>query len=135
MIMIGVADMSDIGTKTRKNLTIAQKASALSDFERIKIGAVIVKKNKLISIGVNSKKTHPIQKRYNDATLDYYKTPCVHAEIAAIINARDEDLRGATIYVYRDDRRGAIAEAKPCLSCSAAIRDAGISTCFYSSRK
>ena len=135
MIMIGVADMNDIGTKTRKNLTIAQKASALSDFERIKIGAVIVKKNKLISIGVNSKKTHPIQKRYNDAQLGYYKTPCIHAEMAAIINAKGGDLRGAECFVYREDRKGLIADSMPCLSCRRALSDAGILRVTFSCRK
>jgi deoxycytidylate deaminase len=135
MIMIGVTDAELNETRGNRRiaryLAHAQRASALSDFGRIKIGAVIVKGNWIISSGCNKKKTHPIQKRYNDATLDYQKTPCLHAEIDALIRSEREDLSGAECFVARSDRAGRLALSKPCLSCQRALFEAGVSTVYF----
>lgn len=104
-----------------KFFDLARKLAKCSNHPKCKLGAVIVRKNRVISMGVNKLKTHP---RSNNK----YKT--LHAEIAAIISADRKDLRGADIYVYRENIYG-LAMAKPCESCMLAIQEAGIKNIYY----
>ena len=68
---------------------------------RAKHAASIVIRNEIISIGENSGKTHPLQKRFSKNGEAIFK----HAEVDCIINAlrhvEPEDLEKATLYVYR----------------------------------
>jgi len=52
----------------------------------------------------------------------------------AINKAGRTDLSGASIYVYREDLNGDIADSKPCGACMRAIRESGIKNVFYTSR-
>ena len=119
-------------TKDKKFLKVAKAVSQTSDFFRIHIGAVIVKKNRIISVGCNLLKTHPIQKKY-----DVYRgidEDCIrhrlHAEMACILAAK-EDLSGATIYIYRENRNGELGMCRPCCACYQMIKDSGISRMVY----
>ena len=121
-----------ISKKQRKLFGLAQAASKLSDYARIKIGAVIVKNGDVVSVGFNREKTHPIQKKYNvyrgfsNGPKDF-----IHAEMAAIIKARHLDLRGASIYVSRKAVNGGMAICRPCPACMRAIIKHGIRKVFY----
>jgi deoxycytidylate deaminase len=108
-----------------KFFTLARKLAQSSDYEQHPMGAVIARGNKLISVGFNRKRTHPMSKTRFANT---------HAELAAIINARG-DLRGAEIYIYRETRNGELAMARPCEHCQQLIRDFGIRTSYYSTEK
>lgn len=123
-----------ISNRARKLFDVALSVSQLSDYPRIKIGAVITKGGDIISVGFNRKKSHPFQKKYNihrgcgDESKDY-----IHAEISAIVKARHQDLEGATIYVSRNNANGDRAMCRPCSACMKAIMDAGIKKIFYTS--
>lgn len=104
-----------------KFFEIAKTASKLSDHSAHKLGAVIVKKNKIISIGFNKKKTH---------TKSNHPWKGLHAEVCAIIKTK-KDLIGCTIYVYRETKLGRLATAKPCPSCFLAIKKTGIKEICY----
>ena len=49
-----------------KHLKLAEIVSTYSDYDRIHIGACIIKKRQVISTGYNQNKTHPIQEKYNN---------------------------------------------------------------------
>ncbi len=126
--------------KDKKFMRIAEAVSKTSTFRTtmqhriVHIGAVIVKKNRIISVGKNSKKTHPIQKYY-DRYLSYYNDVKfqhhIHAEISAIVNA-NEDLAGCTLYIYRVDATGKyLKNCRPCDACYALIRKTGIKRIVY----
>ena len=100
---------------------VAKAASKHSDHPAHKLGAVIVKGNKIISVGFNKNKTH---------TKSNHAWKRLHAEICAIIKAK-QDLTGCSIYVYRETKNGALGLSKPCPSCFAAIKESGIKTMFY----
>lgn len=123
-----------MNTRTRKYFDLAQEVSKLSDYPRIKIGAIITKGGDVLSVGFNRRKSHPIQKKYNvhrgcgDESKDY-----IHAEMAAIIKVHHKDLRGATIYVSRKNANGDRAMCRPCNACMKAILDAGIKKICYTS--
>jgi len=112
--------------KKRRFFDLAKKLSYKSEYHH-KLGAVVVKKGKVIGIGFNKpNKTH------TKATTPF-KT--IHAEFDAIIGVSKEDLIGATIYVYRQHADGSPASSKPCASCENLIRLAGISKVCYTGNR
>jgi deoxycytidylate deaminase len=103
---------------------IARLESLKTDF-RSRIGAVIVRKKRIIAIGRNKPtKTHPITKKW-----DIYKT--IHAEIDCIIGTDRTLLIGSDIYVYRELKDGSIAMAKPCDMCIGELKENGIKKAYY----
>jgi len=78
---------------------LARNVSKYSD-HKTKVGCVICKKRP-IAVGANHIKTHP---RCNDGF-----SKSTHAEVKAIINSGQEDLSGATVYVYREHKNGSPA--------------------------
>lgn len=100
---------------------LARKLSDHSDHPQHKLGAVIVKRNRVVSVGFNKNKTHP------KSTAHYSR---LHAEMCAILNAKS-DVSGCDIYVYRETRDGKLGLSKPCDACQAAIEEAGINRVFY----
>lgn len=105
-----------------KFFQLARSISKHSDHPAHQLGAVIVKGNKIISLGYNKNKTH---------TKSNHAWKRLHAEISAIIKCR-EDLTGTTIYVYRETKNGDLGMARPCSSCLSAIQEAGIKRICYS---
>lgn len=109
--------------KIHKFLDLAKKLSYKSSYHH-KIGAVVAKKNKIISLGFNKpNKTHP-------ASPNRFKT--YHAEFDAIIGIDKKDLVGSTIYIFREHKNGNLASAKPCSDCAALIAHCGIKKVVYS---
>ena len=121
-----------ITQKDLNYLSMALDMSKRSDYRRVHIGAVIVKKNSVISAGYNSQKSHPIQKRYNLRYLGYHTHNVLHAEIDAIVHTADDaELRGATLYVARRGLDNQIRISKPCDACFHMAKDKGIRRIVY----
>lgn len=103
-------------------LNLAKKASDKSDHHTHKMGCVIAKGGKILGIGYNALKTHP-------------KSPhpfkSIHAEFMAFINA-DKNIKGATAYVFRQQKNGQLAIAKPCAACWQFLVDSGVKEVVYS---
>lgn len=93
-----------------------------------RLGAILVIGNRVVSMGQNMYKTHPLQKRFGKNPEAIFQ----HAEINCLINFlrfNDEnDLRRATLYVGRvsGEDLDVIGEAKPCPGCAKAIEHYGI---------
>jgi tRNA(Arg) A34 adenosine deaminase TadA len=96
-----------------------------------KMAAVIARRKKIISVGLNTHKTDPLQLRYSRHPLSV----CKHAEISAIKNAikadRNVDLRGTTIFIARVMKDGTTAIAKPCEGCQKALTAYGINRAYW----
>jgi Cytidine and deoxycytidylate deaminase zinc-binding region len=73
-------------------------------------------------VGLNSYKTHPLQARFSKHNQAIHQ----HAEIAAVVRAKDRRLSSAKLYVARVDKAGNPALAKPCLGCFRMIEAFGI---------
>jgi dCMP deaminase len=104
-----------------KFFQVAKAASKHSDHPAHQLGAVIVKGNKIISVGFNKNKTH---------TKSNHAWKRLHAELCAIIKAK-QDLTGSSIYVYRETKNGNLGLSRPCASCMEAIKEAGINKIYY----
>ena len=99
------------------------KKIAANSTSRVRLGCVIVNRNKIIGHGKNNmEKTHP-------ASPNFYKY--LHAEIAAIIKSNRDMLRGAILYVYRESKLGVPVISRPCTSCYEAIKLAQIKKICY----
>ena len=103
----------------------------------IKFAAAIVRNSRIISVGMNSMKSHPMQARFaknKDAIF-------LHAEIAAIKNALRElnvdDLEKTDLYICRIKKPKPKSKswvwglAKPCEGCQRAITEFGIRRTVY----
>lgn len=116
----------------------AYQTALLSDYQKTHVGCVAVYQGSIISIGCNTVKTHPLQKKYNRYRhIEYdkgYKTlPRLHAEINCLAAIRDMDINFSKVklYIYRAGYWGLFKLARPCPSCMAAIRDIGIKHVYY----
>jgi deoxycytidylate deaminase len=105
-----------------KFFDLAKKVSKFSNHNKFKLGCVIVKGSKIVSVGVNNVKTHP------RSTHPHHS---LHSEMAAILLAK-QDLCGCEIYVYREIKNGTPALARPCIYCWPFIAEAGIKKIHYS---
>ena len=122
--------MTVMNRRDKRFFQIAKVISQMSTHKRFKVGAVIAYKNKLISAGTNTDKSHPVQKRY-DKERGFKTHHCCHAEVRAILNSKMSSLAGCTVYVFRETRNNTLACSRPCPSCLKMIRDYGIKTICY----
>lgn len=109
-----------------------EKIAVANPNQTEKLAAAIVRNNRIISIGLNSRKSHPLQAKYskNDQAI------FLHAEIDAIKNALREvevdGLERMEMYVCRVkkpkpfSKRWVWGLAKPCCGCQRAIHAFGL---------
>lgn len=102
-----------------KNKTLL--ISQLGEHHTHKIGALIAKGKRLISVGWNKSKTHP---------KSTHPWKHIHAEMSAIINS-NTSLRGCTMYVARIGKDNQLRNAKPCKYCMELIHTTGIKEIIF----
>lgn len=113
----------------------AREASRRSNHYKAKIGAVIVTGNYVIAEGCNREKSHTRQYQY-DRRMKYHGTRSkLHAEIDALVASGRVDLTGSEIYIYREDKKGNLANCRPCVSCTQALKDAGVRHIYYTHKE
>ncbi len=120
--------------RDRRLVHLALLEATKSDHDRVKIGAVIVKGNRVVSTGYNTTKSHPLQLHYNQLAGRLVPKHSCHAELAAIINAGRHDLSGTKMYVARRDRVGRLANCRPCGACRLALERAGITDVAFTNQ-
>lgn len=127
----------ELSKKDKAYFNIAKEVSLLSDFPKTKIGCCAVYKHKVISTGFNSRRTSPLQKKYNKYRF-YTEMPgakhTCHAELSCLkplMNRKDIDFKNVSVYIYREHKSGGLALAKPCASCEALIRALGVRNIYY----
>jgi len=106
-------------------MNLAKEESEKSPM-RYQLGAVIVKKGRVVAKGYNNYKTHPkFGTREN-------KWRTLHAECAAVYNALKKGMNpeNSVIYVYRKYGRKAL----PCEHCQKIIKEFGIKKVVYTER-
>lgn len=111
-------------------LRLARKEAEKSELVRARMGAVITKKKRILSTGVNKTGRYyrkcPTSRKWEDS---------LHAEQAAILKllnkGRHHDLIGATLHISRISKDGRLALAKPCKHCQELIEAVGIKKVVY----
>lgn len=124
-------------TKREKRIfNIAREISLLSDYQGARVGAVVCEGKRIISTACNSKKTRPLQQKYNIYRHfeDNRKAiPREHAEIAALSPLIGKELEWSkiSIFIYRETRTGAHGCSRPCPACRKLIENLGIKHLYY----
>lgn len=88
--------------------------------------ALLGMKRKIISLGINKEKTHPLQDQYKHSEHCRW----VHAEIDCLSNTEVPSKH--TLYVIRLNGKGNIADSKPCDGCMRFMSDKQIKRVVYS---
>lgn len=130
--------VNEIPYKSRKYIKLLENEAFMNEgIANAKIAAGIVFKGRLISIGYNSKKTHPLQAKFGKNENAIF----VHAEIDAIRKAvnilSSDQLKKCTMIVVRVKKDGSWGLARPCVhkngqGCQNAIYTFGIKEVVYS---
>jgi deoxycytidylate deaminase len=120
--------------KERSLFRIAKNISSLSDF-RVKIGAVLYYKHKVVGSGANSNTATDIIQAKLDK--ENYGCECpgkLHAESSVLIPfiKRGIDISGSELFIYRERKDGSLGMARPCQSCMKLIKQCGIKKIYYS---
>ncbi len=113
-----------LSNRKKRFFEIAEAVSNLSDYS-IRVGAVIVKNGKVISVGFNKTLKRNSLRKYNG-----YIVRSIHAELHAILKA-NTDLTGAEIFVFSKKKDGEFRKSRPCNVCMSAIIEAGIKKVYY----
>lgn len=94
--------------------------------------AAVVYKKKILAIGLNKRKSHPIEFKFQRIPGAIF----LHAEKDAIIKTMnrygDQILHHCSIYVLRVTKTGNLGYSKPCESCQNFIRSVGIKKIYWS---
>ena len=104
----------------------AKSASKLSDHTHYQMGACIVYKGRVISVGTNQRfKSHSLTRMYNE-----HQT--IHSEVASIIRLKNKKiLKDCKMVVYRENALGGLAMARPCPTCLKILKFFNISRIAY----
>jgi len=107
-------------------MTIAHSTSQLSTATKLKVGCIIVKDDRIISIGYNGTPSGDDNncEEYNDEGVLMTKETVIHAEANAIakLAKSSESANGSIMFCTHS----------PCLSCAKTILVSGISEVYYS---
>jgi len=102
-------------------INLAARIASRSDVN-MRVGAIIWRRNRIISVGWNQRKTHPQSAA---------KWPSLHAEHHALLGCDQHSLYRANIAVVRITKSGLFARSRPCPSCYALLRMMGLSRMIY----
>jgi dCMP deaminase len=102
-------------------MAIANLSSVRSPCERLKVGCVLVKANRVVSMGYNGFLGGC---EHNSIIRDNHEQATIHAEINAVTDAAK---RGASI----DDSIAYITHY-PCLNCYKTLASSGVKKIYYS---
>jgi tRNA(Arg) A34 adenosine deaminase TadA len=106
----------------------ARKLALTSDYGRFRMGAIVASGKSIVSMGTNSKKTHPLQKKFTNKP---WLTPWRHAEIHALSLTGNADIGGCDVYVCRVLADNSLGTSKPCSGCTQALKHFGIRGAYF----
>lgn len=89
---------------------------------------------RLVSVGLNSPKTHPRNLLYRyvgRGEVDIAAVVGTHSEMSAVMRLEGEDPRGLTLVNTRVNRRGSFDNSRPCRGCADMIRRMGFKAVFH----
>jgi len=107
----------------------AERFAQLSSAKRLKVGAVVVKDNRIISIGYNgmpagwTNECEDVVQLSDDTVVLKTKDEVIHAEANAILKLARDGERGNDSSLF--------CTHAPCIHCAKLIYGAGISSVYY----
>ena len=116
----------------KRTVDIAKAMCPLNLEHRCSHMAFLIKCGKIVHIGTNSCKSHPKTLEY-----DYKNHQLVglHAELNVCMKSGKENLKDYSMVVLRVDRKGNLANSRPCCGCQSVIKQFNIGDVWYSDSK
>ncbi len=107
----------------------AKKSKGIGSNKNYRLGAVLFdKKRRVLAVESNSYKTHPL-------VLGFSEYPTLHAEMNCLVHNGLDNSENCDIMVARIRKDNSLGLAKPCPSCEAALRYAGIHKVYYTTNE
>lgn len=101
------------------------KKAKQNDIDNYKHCAVLVKGNRILSVGLNSNKA--------GCLVDpLYDKKGVHAELDALCKLSEDQIKGSTLYVAGWSRGNHVVTSKPCPYCQEYLKKFDIKAVYYS---
>ena len=94
----------------------------------------ILDRNRIISIGMNSTKTHPMNLKYNYINKNKEKISDIvgtHSELNAVIKLGIEDCSKLTLVNTRINRNNTLDHSAPCHGCSDMIKQLNFKNVYH----
>lgn len=113
----------------KRTIDLAKAMCPLNFERRTSHVAFLVKKSKIVHIGVNLAKSHPITMEHE---YQEYQHTGVHAELNVCIKSGKENLRKYKLVVIRINRHNKMTNSKPCLGCQGIINQFDVGEVWYS---
>jgi deoxycytidylate deaminase len=90
--------------------------------------AFLIRKNKIVKIGWNKNRTHPIVKKhpYHEGRVG------IHAELDCLLKYDKEDLSDYEMVILRIDKKSRLNNSKPCPGCISLIKQFNLKNVYYS---
>ena len=95
----------------------------------------IMDRNRIVSIGLNSPKTHPLNLKYNYVNKNNEKISDIvgtHSELSAVIKLGEEDCSGLTLVNTRINRNNVLDFSAPCRGCCDMIKQLNFKNVYFS---
>ena len=112
-------------------------AGSRKHLQRCRHFSFIFNKNKLISIGTNNPKTHPINLKYNYIDRENNKISEIvstHSEVNAVIKSGIKNGSGLVIVNTRINRKNEIDYSFPCNGCMDMLQTLNFSKIIYTDK-
>jgi deoxycytidylate deaminase len=116
----------------KRTINLAKAMCPLNLERRTSHIAFLIKKSKIVHIGFNLAKSHPITKNYK---YQEHQHTGVHAELNACIKSGKENLNKYKLIVIRINRSNTITNSKPCIGCQGIIKQFNVGQVWYSTDK
>ena len=91
----------------------------------------IIENKRIVSIGINNIKTHPLSLKY--AYRDDQRS--IHSELSAILKLGYEDCSDLTFVNVRLTKDLTVANSKPCQGCIDMLKQVGFKKLFYTANE
>ena len=106
-----------------RGIEYAIKYALESDCPTYRMGAVLMKRNKLVASGRNFfRKSHPQSKTiYNG----------IHAEFHCLNGVDPDKCKGCSLFVARVTNAGTLSMARPCDDCFNLLKERGVRVFYY----
>ena|ERR1035437_2628965 len=87
----------------------------------------LLKRNRIVSIGVNADKTHPFNSKFDYNPRKTGKC----AELDCVLRSKLDSFAGHSMVVIRINRENELAMSRPCIGCEHLIKSVGIENVWY----
>jgi len=105
--------------------------------QRCRHFSFIFDRSRLVSMGVNNYKTHPLNMRYNYVNRHNHRISCfvgTHSEMSAVIKLGEDCCKGLTLVNTRINRKNELDYSCPCKGCLDMIVKLGFKSVFYTTK-